>query len=259
MDVVVLCYHSLSDTWPDPLAVRPSVFEAQLEWALQRGYTPATFAQAVLEPPAPKTFAVTFDDGWRSVQEIAWPIMQRLGVMGTVFVSTAYTDVASTERRRGPVLDQYAGTEHEHELYTLPWENLHELDEDGWEVASHSVHHPLLTTLDDETLAHELTESRRRLTEEFGRECLTLAYPTGDHDDRVVRFAREAGYGAAGTLPTVFPRKPDPLAYPRLAINRPDTLGTFKLKFSRASRFLRATPVASLGARTYRTLRAARS
>jgi peptidoglycan/xylan/chitin deacetylase (PgdA/CDA1 family) len=255
LDVVVLCYHAVSETWPLDLSVRPDSFEQQLRIALDAGYTAATFHDAVVAPPAAKTFAVTFDDGWRSVKDTAWPIMRRLGVVGTVFVSSAYTDVAETAIRRGPVLDPFIGTEHEHELYTLPWADLAELQSTGWEIGSHCVHHPLLTTVDDDRLRDELTLSRARITEVMGAPCRTLAYPTGDHDERVVRFARDAGYAAAATLPSVFPRDPDPLAYPRVSVSRGDSSLTFRLKLARPVRIFRSTPLASAGTAAFRKLR----
>ena len=45
---------------------------------------------AVYAPPSPKAFAVTFDDAYRSVIELGFPILSRLGVPGTVFVPTSH-------------------------------------------------------------------------------------------------------------------------------------------------------------------------
>jgi peptidoglycan/xylan/chitin deacetylase (PgdA/CDA1 family) len=251
MDVVVFCYHAISEAWPVDLAVRPRDFERQLQLVLDAGYTPATFHDAVVDPPAAKTFAVTFDDGWRSVKSHAWPIMRDMGVVGTVFVSTGYTDEALTMIKPGPVLQPFVGTEHESELFTLAWSELAELQAAGWEIGSHCVRHPLLTQVDDDRLRRELTVSRERIGEMLGSPCRTLAYPTGDHDDRVVRFVREAGYVAAATLPRRFPRRPDLLAFPRVSVSRGDSMIMFRLKFSRSVRALRAIGFESAGQRRF--------
>jgi peptidoglycan/xylan/chitin deacetylase (PgdA/CDA1 family) len=137
----------------------------------------------------------------------------------------------------------------------MSWDELRRLDAHGWEIGSHAVHHPLLTTLDDERLAYELRESRRRIAEMMGKPCTTIAYPTGDHDERVARFAREAGYDAACTLPPIFPRVPDPFRYPRISVQRDDSFGEFRRKVSRTGRFLRATPLAGPARRAYISLR----
>jgi peptidoglycan/xylan/chitin deacetylase (PgdA/CDA1 family) len=252
-DVVVLCYHAVSATWPSNLAVRPSALEAQAALLLDRGYEPVTFHRAVTAPPR-RCFSVTFDDGFRSVLEQGLPVLEPLGVPATVFVSSAYADAADRPRR-GASLDGFLDGPHAHELLVMPWEQLRQLADRGWEIGSHAVHHPLLTGLDDEQLAFELRESRRRIEEALGRPCLTLAYPTGDHDVRVARFAREAGYEAACTLPVTFPRPAHPLMYPRISVQRDDTLAEFRRKTSRMGRFLRTTPLAHPARRVYVSLR----
>ena len=133
-DVVVLCYHALSERWPAALSTTPERFRAQLELLLARGYRPATFAQAVTAPPAARTFAVTFDDAYRSVLERARPIMDELGVPGTVFVPTDWPD--REEPMRWPGIDQWLGGPHEDELACMSWDQLRELADDGWEVGS---------------------------------------------------------------------------------------------------------------------------
>ena len=252
-DVIVLCYHAVSPTWPSPLAVRPESLAEQAKLLLGRGYEPVTFHQAVTAPP-PRCFSVTFDDGFRSVLEHGLPALEPLRVPATVFVSSAYTDDAD-KPRRGASLDRFLDGPHADELLVMPWTQLEPLVEHGWEIGSHPVHHPLLTQLDDEQLAFELQESRRRIAEVLDRPCRTLAYPTGDHDERVVRFVEEAGYDAACTLPSKFPRHPHPLKYPRISVQREDSLAEFKRKTSRLSRFLRSTSLADPARKAYISLR----
>jgi peptidoglycan/xylan/chitin deacetylase (PgdA/CDA1 family) len=62
-DVLVLCYHAVSVRWPAELSVTPERLEEQLRLLVRRGFKGATFHQAVIAPPAPRTLAVTFDDG----------------------------------------------------------------------------------------------------------------------------------------------------------------------------------------------------
>src|SRR5205085_9051635 len=84
-DVLVLCYHAVSPTWGASLSVTPDEFESQLRTLLRRGWRGATFRDAVLRPPWPRTLAVTFDDAFLSVLELAHPILARLGLPATVF------------------------------------------------------------------------------------------------------------------------------------------------------------------------------
>jgi peptidoglycan/xylan/chitin deacetylase (PgdA/CDA1 family) len=235
-DRVVLCYHAVSPTWPIGLAIRPQSLEEQVTMLLLRGYEPATFWEIVHRPPARKSFAVTFDDGWISVLEHGFPVLERLGVPATVFVASTLVD--HQRRLRGAVLDPWADTPHESELYCLSWPQLRRLQDSGWEIGAHSMTHPLLTQLDDDTLERELVGSKARCEEMLGVPCRTMAYPTGNFDERVERATEAAGYEAAAALPKRFTTG-RPFAWPRVSVQRDDSLVVYRLKVSPAVRALR--------------------
>lgn len=226
-DVLVLCYHGISETWPAETSVRPEDFERQLDSFLRRGYRGATFRDALTAPPSERCLVVSFDDAHRSVLEQAAPIMSRLGLPGTVFVPTGY---AGSERPMGwEGYDEWLGTEHEDELLCLGWEELRGLAGEGWEIGSHSRSHPRLPRLAEAEIAAELRDSRRECEEAMGAECASVAYPYGDYDDRVVRLAGEAGYRFAATVPRG-PREPLPLAWPRVGVYHGEGAGRIRLR-----------------------------
>ena len=225
--VLVLGYHAVSETWPSPLAVRPDRLKQQLEWLVDHGYRGTTFHEAITSEPRPQTFALTFDDAYRSVLELAYPILSSLGLPATVF---AVTDFAKTGRPlEWPGIDHWRGGPHEHELRGLGWQELEQLAEAGWEVGSHTLTHPRLTTLPDEALARELQESRAACEQALRRPCRSLAYPYGDFDARVAQAAEEAGYTTAAIEGLARPR---PLAWPRTGIYRENSMRLFRLKVS---------------------------
>lgn len=251
-DVLVLSYHAVSDTWPADLAVPPAALEAQLTALLDCGFRGTTMHEAVSAPPAERTLAVTFDDSYRSVFELAFPVLERLGIPGTVFVPT---DHAGSDRpMQWPGIDQWLGGPHERELLPMSWDELRQLNGAGWEVGSHTCSHPWLTTIDDATLAHELQDSRARCADELGVPCRSLAYPYGDHDDRVVAATRAAGYTAACTVPALL-RVTDPLRQPRIGVYNNETDLSFRVKVSPAVRALRRS---KLGPPVVSAMRSAR-
>jgi peptidoglycan/xylan/chitin deacetylase (PgdA/CDA1 family) len=236
-DVLVLCYHALSETWPAALSTTPERFEEQLELLLRRGYTPTTFSHALTDPPADRTLAVTFDDAYRSVFDMAHPIMERLGVRGTVFAPTDW--VGRGEPMTWPGIDQWLGGPHEQELLCLGWPELRELGTRGWEIGSHTCSHPHLTEVDEERLANELSSSKAACEEGMGRPCGSIAYPYGDVDARVTRATRAAGYELGAALPKRHGSK-DPLDWPRVGVYNRDDLRRFRLKVSPLLRRLRS-------------------
>jgi peptidoglycan/xylan/chitin deacetylase (PgdA/CDA1 family) len=237
-DLLVLCYHGVSERWPAKLSTTPEKLERQLAMVVERGYRSVTFSEALSAPPSTKTVAITFDDGYRSVLELALPILSRLGLVATVFVVTGY--VGREEPMSWPGVDEWLETEHAGELVSLSREQVSRLLEAGWEVGSHTRTHPRLTMLDDERLDEELRRAREDCERLFGRPCRAIAYPYGDVDDRVVAAAGEAGYSFAGALSSRL-NVPRPLEWPRIGIYHGDDDARFKVKISPTVRRLRTT------------------
>jgi peptidoglycan/xylan/chitin deacetylase (PgdA/CDA1 family) len=239
-EVVVLCYHAVSDEWPSRLAVTRRQLREHVGHFVGRGYHPVTFTEAVTQPADGRPrLAVTFDDGYASLEDNAAPILAELGVPATVFVPTAY--VGTGEPMSWPGIEPWLATPHRDELLPLDWDGVRRLAGAGWEIGSHSHSHPRLTQIDDADLTRELRESRRILEEQLGGPCRSIAYPYGDVDERVLVAAREAGYIAGGALPSRL-HVPRPLSWPRLGIYRADDQARYLLKTSRSMRALRRLP-----------------
>jgi peptidoglycan/xylan/chitin deacetylase (PgdA/CDA1 family) len=244
---LVLGYHAVSDGWPSELAVPPDELKRQLEHLLWRGYRGTTFSELVAGDCPAKPLAVTFDDGYVSVYENAMPILEELGIPGTIFVPTSLIGREPIAAWKG--LEHWSGTQYEDELRLLDWERLREMRDQGWEIGSHTCTHARLTTLDDDALASELADSRVACTEHMGSPCRSLAFPYGSFDRRVTAAARDAGYAAAATL------RPGPFApdsWPRIGLYRGDGKLRFMLKVSPGVRWFRAT---RFGARLERSRR----
>jgi peptidoglycan/xylan/chitin deacetylase (PgdA/CDA1 family) len=246
-DVVALCYHGVSATWPSPLAVTPQQLEEQVGWFMRRGYQPVTVRDAARARGHGKRVAITFDDALRSVFTLALPVLQRLGAVATVYAPSRY--IADGLPMAWPEVRAHLATEHAPELDPMSVAELRELAAQGWEVGSHTCTHPWLPRLDDTRLAAELSDSKRQLTAVLELPIDTLAYPFGAYDERVATATAAAGYAAAVTLPErvpAWPRSPDGLelmALPRIGIYIADDYRRFRLKVSRPVRLLRQGPL----------------
>lgn len=230
---IVLCYHSISPSWPTTLAVTPDRLRWQLRALLRRGYYSATFFDVVSDPRGPPRVAVTFDDAYRSVGEHALPILHELGMVGTVFAPTDH--VGTGEPMSWPGIEHWAGGAHRDELIALNWAELRRLAAHGWEIGSHTCSHARLTQLDPAALTHELRDSRSACETHLDRPCRSLAYPYGDVDDRVAEAAGRAGFTAGAAMAAS-----GPLRCPRIGVYPVDAGWRFQLKLSRSARRLRA-------------------
>jgi peptidoglycan/xylan/chitin deacetylase (PgdA/CDA1 family) len=226
---LVLCYHATSATWSHRLSVSPDVLERQLRLLIRRRYRAVPAADVV--GGRGRLLHVTFDDAFQSVLDVV-PVLERLGVPATVFACSDLADGGRTfpiMRLPGDADPPAA------DLRTLSWDGLRALVERGHEVGSHTASHPFLSQISARELRRELVDSRERLEAGLGRPCRFLAYPYGDHDERVREAARQAGYDAAFALPGRA-RPFDRFGVPRIGIWQKDGLARFTLKTSVARR-----------------------
>jgi peptidoglycan/xylan/chitin deacetylase (PgdA/CDA1 family) len=235
--VLVLCYHGVSETWEASEAVSPDVLERQLTHLVRRGWRAQTFREAVAQTTVEPTFVVTFDDALVSVKRLAVPILHKLGVTATVFAPTAY--VTSGERCGWQGVAHWLATSHADELTPMSWNDLGELADDSWEIASHTCTHPRLTELDDASLAAELEGPLEASAAALGRRFETIAYPYGGVDDRVAEFSRRAGYTAGAALDSNLGQR-GRYQWPRTGIYRRDAMWRFRLKVAPGIRTLQA-------------------
>lgn len=241
-ELLVLCYHAVSESWPSPAAISPDRLHAQLRFLLARGYWPLTLSAALRERQSRRIMVVTFDDAYTSILRSGLPVLESLGVPGTVFVPTDAANAAG--QMAWSELAQWAGGEHEDELRCMSWDELRELSAQGWEIGSHTCSHPHLTEVSSAAAAEELRLSRAVCEERLQRPCAALAYPFGSYDEKVMNLAAEAGYEAAVTLDERLAaplRGRGPLEIPREAIYRSTGWVTFAAKTSRLIRRLRVS------------------
>jgi peptidoglycan/xylan/chitin deacetylase (PgdA/CDA1 family) len=157
---------------------------------------------------------VTFDDAFRSAATV-FPELERLGVPVQIFVCTKYALVGAPL-----TIPELAGDDPE-QLATMNWDELREQAARGIAIGSHAVSHPHLTTLSEDELRRELSESKEEIEDRLGRLCDDLAYPYGEHDERVRAAARAAGYRRAYALRA---SRSDAYAAPRLDLYRRHTV-----------------------------------
>ena len=132
-----------------------------------------------------RTFLLTFDDGYASLADTAYPVLADLGFTATTFLITDYIGKSNTWDVR------YTWNRLPH----LDWPAIERWRAKGLEFGSHGATHQRLTWLDDAAVTNELARSRDSLLQHLGPDAgSAVAYPFGAVDARVVRLARAAGY-----------------------------------------------------------------
>jgi peptidoglycan/xylan/chitin deacetylase (PgdA/CDA1 family) len=197
-DVAILCYHAVSDDWPNVAAIDRATLERQVRYLQRRGYRGRTLSEAFEPGVRGRSLVVTFDDAFHSVLERGLPVLERLDVPATLFVPTDF--VAQGAPLTWSTLGRWVGGPYEDELRCMSWEEVRRLAAAGWEIGAHTCSHPKLTEIGGEEATLELERSRAACEEALQRPCASFAYPFGAHDDQVVELTRAAGYTLAVTL-----------------------------------------------------------
>lgn len=226
----ILMYHRV-DTLPayDQLTVQPAHFQAQME-ALAERYAVVGLDDGLRELSAGRLarpmVSITFDDGYLDNLRHAVPILSRLGLPATIFVTTRFCDQTASHPR-------YPADGHR---LHLNWDEVRELAATpGISIGSHTASHPHLPAVSDEQARDEIAGSRGEIEARLGAPVRWLCYPSGDFGAREARLAREAGYvGAVSVAPGANHPRDDLFALNRTEVTDLDSVADLGFKLSGA-------------------------
>jgi peptidoglycan/xylan/chitin deacetylase (PgdA/CDA1 family) len=210
--------------------VCPEEFEQQMKY-MARQYEPVSLidvenyiaGRAAITKPS---FALTFDDGYESVLEVA-PLLKELGINPTVFVLGA--DACANRDELG----------NSHEF--LSRAQIRTLYSAGWKIGSHSSTHADFWDLDPAEIRHEIEQSKKDLERDLKVPVEYFAYPRGRYNETAINSLQRAGYRLGFSMDDGFiNQKTNVYTIPRVAINRTHTFAEFKASFAPLTILFRA-------------------
>jgi peptidoglycan/xylan/chitin deacetylase (PgdA/CDA1 family) len=258
--VIILCYHRLVDKVRYPSTeITPAAFEAQMKELKDRGITVIPMQDLLAwkrgeKNIPPRCAVITFDDGWKSQYEVAWPIMKKFGYPFTMFIYC--------EGVRGGAL---GGGE------AITWEQLAEMRDNGVDIQAHSATHQdlreghtvmviepggkrtkkKLTGAEyEQWLQNEVVGCKQLLEQRLGIKVNCFAVPFGNYNEHVKQVARNAGYEAMFTVygqPITFTSPMDSLGRYAIEANKPKVFADAVKMISTSAGG--ATAVAEVGAK----------
>lgn len=260
-----------------------ATLEQQLS-AIARWSEVVPLAEIASDPQRPgkgwrrRRAAITFDDGLRSNIEVAYPILQRLGLRAIFFVCPglierggwlwtqemrcrlatlgeaalrelalhlglpATADGLVEWMKRLPLGERLAAEEavraatpgfrpsaaEREELDLATWDELRRLDPAIVEIGSHTLTHPILSSLDAKRSESEVRDSRAAIEREIGRPADLFCYPNGDFDEKALDAVRRHYRAAVIESEAMLPYW-DPHRMPRVSEARGGLRGRFGL------------------------------
>lgn len=260
--LAVLAYHGIED---------PERFGQHLD-RIRRAAHAVTLAEAVdafeARRPLPRrAVLITFDDGHRSVFDVAMPMLRERGLPAVAFVvagligsdepfwwsevidlishggtvaglpSRSPEDLVRALKRvpdeqRVAAIVELRSTSTGPSLRTpqLSVEELRTLESAGIAIGNHTWSHPCLPRCSAEVRHREIEAAHDALVEMIGHHPEVFAYPYGDHDRAASSTLHELGYRAAFLFDHQLSshRPTDPFAVSRLRVNSTTPLDRFR-------------------------------
>lgn len=179
----ILMYHYIRsgvDKKKDPIGYGLSVSSAEFEGhlvALQAlGYREISLADLMAGKGDDRSVTLTFDDGYEDFYTTAYPILKKHGWKATLYIIT------------GMIGGDY-----------MTWDQISELQKDGFEIGAHSVTHPALSSLSEARQHSEIFESKKTLEQQLGIQIHSFCYPSGKYNQTTIQLVQAAGYTDATT------------------------------------------------------------
>jgi peptidoglycan/xylan/chitin deacetylase (PgdA/CDA1 family) len=213
---VILYYHVVA---PEHRARLAAQMDALLRWA-----KPVRADIAGPVDTSVRHVAVTFDDASETVAANAFPELQERGIPCTIFAISGLL---------GQLVrwDKYSDR-------IMSADELRSLDSDLVTIGSHTVSHPMLTSLSESAARLELRKSRAQLERLLQRKVTLFSFPFGAFNNKLVEFCREAGYERVfSTLPLSAFQRPAQFICGRVRVDPTDWPLEFHLKLVGAYRW----------------------
>ena len=227
-NVLILNYHSLdvgktsAEYHVDPVySVTKHDFEQQMALIKELKIPVVSLAEVVAHVRKRQRWhrhvvCITFDDGFLTDYEVAFPILQKYNFPATFFITIQ--NQTSKER----------------------WAQWKEMAAAGFSLGSHTVSHPYLSELPETEMRRELQESKQIIETETGANVTLLAPPYGRYNRKLINIAQEIGYEALLTTNVGVNRyNSDLFELKRWTVRRTTSLTSFRRMILRNRRELR--------------------
>ena len=206
----VLIFHAFDDR-RSVISFSPRLFQRGMARLYEVGYRTVSLLEAVdylrrREPFPGRSFVITFDDGYQSVYEGAFPVLQRYGMSATAFLTVGERGIAQSTGR----LPSLKGRS------MLTWRQIREMQRCGIAIGAHTLTHQDLTRLPFDRVEAEVCNSKAIIEDALGAPVACFAYPHGRYDYRSREIVRQHFTCACSDKLSLITPNSDPYALERV-------------------------------------------
>ena len=216
--VPIIMYHHIDELDAHAVAtIPPDVFEEHLKYLTKHRFEVLSLDDLIEAKNngvelSRKTVILTFDDGYLDNYTNAYPLLKKYGFTATMYISS----------------DKVGQPGY------MNWDQLKELNENGFEIGSHSRLHNHLPDVSPEEWVNEIQQSRVILQKNLAAAINHFSYPVGGFNEKIKHIVKSSGYTSAVTTNRGFDRyNKDVYELNRVTIDEEDNFGAIRwAKFS---------------------------
>lgn len=177
--LLILNYHRILDDGDveekNNYTIRLNQFQSQLD-LIEELKIPVISLKTWIENKGsnPLSIAFTFDDGDSSVYKLVYPELKKRSFSAAIFPTVSKIGTHGF----------------------VSWEELKEINLNGFEIGSHGLNHRRLTNLSGKQRNIEILKSKEQLEKKLSGSIMFFALPYGTYSSKPVNTIRESGYQA---------------------------------------------------------------
>jgi len=212
----ILVYHMVDPRFSLGVTrIKPRRFFEHIHTLLDAGFQFLTISDYLSAPTSEKKVALTFDDGYESVFQHAFPVLRSLNLPASVFINPAYVGQWNTwdinlAWRRFRLMD---------------WRQLEILRQERWEIGIHGLCHKDLSRLPQNVLEMEIALALQIMRRRLG-DSRVISYPFGNVDKNVWKVCDNHGLTAGLTMSRKPQGLPEEFSIQRYGVYPFDSLKT---------------------------------
>ena len=220
---VTLMYHRFDDNRFPSTSISRDNFESQMLYLKKNNYRVlpisklVSFFEGNFKLPQ-KSIFITVDDGYKSFFKNGFPILKKLGLPFSIFLSTKFV----SEEKNSDFMS---------------WNMIKEVYNSNGVILNHTFSHANLNEISTEQALNELILAEEKIKKELNYIPKIFSYPYGESNDQIEKLLKKLGYKLA------FSQHSSPISInenkyklPRFSIN--DEFG----KIERFKQIVRAKP-----------------
>lgn len=216
----ILMYHSVGDQ-NIKLSVELKSFEKQLNYLKLKRFNLIKLSELIKkiinQQDISNCVVLTFDDGYLSQYQQAFPLLKKYQIPATIFLITGLMgkDYKNSRGEMFPMLKL-------EQIKEMAVSNL-------VEFMPHTRHHSKLTEINPLQLNEELAGSREDLKNLLNHDLAILAYPKGLFSQTIIDYLKKNNWQGAVTIqPGLIDQQADPFTLKRNAVDVDTSFVVFK-------------------------------